>query len=218
MKQQHILPKLDYPIEGLFNFSNSSKDGIAPCISAKQLDYHYNKHHNGYVVKLNKLVEGTNYETSALEKIIVESAVDSKQVAIFNNAAQHFNHSFYWKCLTPNSNENVKGCDSLMESIKKSFGSFEEFKEEFTQRTVNLFGSGWCWLVYDGNKLSIWTGPNASCPLTENKIPLLTCDIWEHAYYLDHQNRRPDYLKGFWNIVNWQFVQSNFVKALEVSK
>lgn len=203
----HTLPTLDYPVS----------EGIAPCITAKQLDFHYNKHHNTYVLNLNKLVAGTRFETSPLDKIITETAYDAKTVAIFNNAAQHFNHSFYWKCMKPNTGDSAKA-PQLVAKIVEQWGSFDKFQEEFTQKSVTFFGSGWCWLVLDGASLTIWTGGNAQCPITENKLPILTCDVWEHAYYLDHQNRRAEYLEKFWKVVNWEFCEKVFSDNIKVAK
>ncbi|KAL9647203.1 hypothetical protein ABK040_012555 [Willaertia magna] len=192
MENKHNLPTLDFPVE----------QGIAPVITARQLDFHYNKHHKTYVDKLNQLVEGTSFESQPLDAIIQKTAFDSdpKSVAIFNNAAQHFNHSFYWKCLTPNG-DKIDNYPKLKETIEKQFGSLDEFKKQFTEKAIALFGSGWTC--------------NAQTPIAENLIPLLTCDVWEHAYYLDHQNRRVDYLKNFWDAVNWGFVSKAFNLASE---
>ncbi|KAL0487629.1 superoxide dismutase, Fe-Mn [Acrasis kona] len=202
-RSQHSLPKLDYPVEG----------GVPPCISPKQLDYHYNKHHKTYIDKLNGLLPGSEFEGKPLDQIIVETAFDQKHTQVFNNAAQHFNHSFYWKCMTPNGSE-FKG--EIANAINKQYGSLDSFKKQFTEQAVALFGSGWAWLILKDNQISIWKSSNAGTPFVENAIPLLTCDVWEHAYYLDHQNRRPEYLKTFWDVVNWDFVNQQLVEASSI--
>ncbi|KAF0974240.1 hypothetical protein FDP41_006850 [Naegleria fowleri] len=204
VRNKHQLPTLDYPVE----------NGIAPCITARQLDFHYNKHHKTYVDKLNQLIEGTSFESQPLDAIIQKTAFDSdpKSVSIFNNAAQHFNHSFYWKCLVPNGSK-IDDAPAIKQAIEKQFGSVDAFKQQFTEKATTLFGSGWTWLVLDGTQFKIWNGSNAQTPIAENLIPLLTCDVWEHAYYLDHQNRRPDYLKTFWEAVNWSFVNKAYTMA-----
>ncbi|TVQ80474.1 MAG: superoxide dismutase [Bradymonadales bacterium] len=187
------LPKLPYAMEAL-----------QPHISKETLEFHYAKHHKTYVDKLNGLVEGKPEAKMPLEELIMKA--DSGPV--FNNAAQVWNHSFYWNCLTPKSHGEPKG--SLGEKITQSFGSFPAFKEEFTNKSVNLFGSGWAWLVKkpDGS-LSIEQTSNADLPMKHGMKALLTCDVWEHAYYIDYRNARPKYLEAFWNLVNWDFVQKN---------
>ncbi len=206
---KHELPKLDYPVER----------GVPPAITATQLNFHYNKHHKTYVDKLNGLVAGTEFESQPLDQIIKKTAFDQKLVPIFNNAAQHFNHAFYWKCMKPNSGtEEHPMPDYLSKRLQQQFGSVEEFKKQFTEKSVALFGSGWCWLVFDGTSLKIWTGSNAQCPIAQNMVPLLTCDVWEHAYYLDYQNRRPDYLNTWWKVVNWDFVDNTMKEAEKVFK
>jgi Fe-Mn family superoxide dismutase len=178
-------------------------NALEPYISKETLEYHYGKHHKGYVDKLNSLIKGTNYENSQLEEIITKS--DS---AIFNNAAQIFNHTFYWNCLTPNGGGRPEG--ELAKLIEQYFGSFELFKEKFAEVTIATFGSGWGWLVKKADKsLAIVSTSNAQTPLTTTDVPLLTCDVWEHAYYIDHRNARPKYLEAFWNVVNWDFVARN---------
>lgn len=180
------------------------KNALEPHISQETLEYHYGKHHNTYVVKLNGLIEGTELENKSLEDIIKTSTG-----AVFNNAAQIWNHTFYWNCLSPNGGGEPTG--ELADAIIASFGSFENFKAKFTDFAVNNFGSSWTWLVKkaDGT-LDIVNTSNAGTPLTENNLtPLLTVDMWEHAYYIDYRNLRPDYMKAFWACVHWDFVAKN---------
>ncbi|MDC0611690.1 superoxide dismutase [Fe] [Vibrio sp.] len=184
-----------------------AKDALEPHISSETLDFHYGKHHNTYVVKLNGLVPGTEFEGKSLEDIIKTSTG-----GIFNNAAQVWNHTFYWHCLSPNGGGEPTG--AVADAIKAAFGSFEEFKTKFTESAVNNFGSGWTWLVKkaDGS-VAISNTSNAATPLTEAGVtPLLTVDVWEHAYYIDYRNVRPDYMAAFWALVNWEFVAENFAK------
>ncbi|MCP4552422.1 MAG: superoxide dismutase [Bacteroidetes bacterium] len=177
---------------------------LEPYISEQTLEFHYGKHHLTYVNNLNKLIAGTKFENTSLEEIIL-----SADGGIFNNAAQVWNHSFYWNCLSPNVGGKPDG--KLGEEIKKVFGSFDEFKEKFLASATTLFGSGWAWLVKNkNNELQIIQTANAGNPLTEGLTPLLTCDVWEHAYYLDKQNRRPAYVTDFWKIVDWKAVESRF--------
>lgn len=177
-----------------------SMGALAPHISEETLEYHYGKHHQAYVNNLNKLVEGTPFEKATLEDIIKQA-----NGAIFNNAAQVWNHTFYWNCLSPEGGAEPTGV--VAEKIESTFGSFEQFKEEFTKAAVSAFGSAWAWLVVDkSGQLKIMTTSNAGTPMTEGLHALLTCDVWEHAYYIDYRNRRPDYLTGFWELVNWEFV------------
>ncbi|HIF9326471.1 superoxide dismutase [Fe] [Photobacterium damselae subsp. damselae] len=181
-----------------------AKDALEPHISAETIEYHYGKHHNTYVVKLNGLVEGTDLADKSLEEIIKSSAG-----GVFNNAAQVWNHTFYWHCLSPNAGGEPTG--EVAEAINKAFGSFEAFKAQFTDSAVNNFGSGWTWLVKntDGT-LAIMNTSNAGCPIVEEGItPLLTVDVWEHAYYIDYRNLRPTYMDAFWALVNWNFVAKN---------
>ena len=187
------LPKLPYAM-----------DALAPTISKETLEYHYGKHHQAYVTNLNKLVEGTEFETLSLEEIIMKA-----QGGIFNNAAQVWNHTFYWNCMTPKSAGKPSG--KLAEAIDKKFGSFDEFKKLFSQTCITTFGSGWGWLVKntDGSLELVSTG-NAATPMTQGKKALLTCDVWEHAYYIDYRNARPSYVEKFWELVNWDFVAENF--------
>lgn len=183
------------------------KDALEPHISAETLEYHYGKHHNTYVVKLNGLVPGTEFENKTLEEVVKTSSG-----GIFNNAAQIWNHTFYWNCLSPNGGGQPGG--AIGEAIKQQFGSFEAFQEQFNESSVNNFGSSWTWLVKtDAGELKIVNTSNAATPLTEEGItPILTVDLWEHAYYIDYRNVRPDYLKGFWALVNWSFVEENLTK------
>ncbi|MFC7049330.1 superoxide dismutase [Fe] [Emcibacter nanhaiensis] len=180
-------------------------NALEPHISKETLEYHYGKHHNTYVVKLNGLIEGTELAGKSLEEIVKASSG-----GVFNNAAQVWNHTFYWNGLSPNGGGAPTG--ALADAINAAFGSFEEFQAKFTDSAVNNFGSGWTWLVKkaDGS-LDIVNTSNAATPLTDDSVtPLLTCDVWEHAYYIDYRNVRPDYLKAFWALVNWDFVAKNF--------
>jgi Fe-Mn family superoxide dismutase len=189
---EHKLPELPYAM-----------DALEPHISRETLEYHYGKHHKTYVDNLNKLIPGTEFENLSLEEIIKKSSG-----GIFNNAAQIWNHSFYWNCLSPKGGEPD---GELAGAINKAFGSLDEFKQKFSQTAVTTFGSGWGWLVKNAaGDLEIVSTSNAGCPLTEGKTPLLTCDVWEHAYYIDYRNARPKYVETFWKIVNWDFVANNF--------
>jgi superoxide dismutase, Fe-Mn family len=175
-------------------------NALEPFISKQTLEYHYGKHHQAYVTNLNNLVPGSEFEGKSLEEIVKES-----KGGIFNNGAQVWNHTFYWHCLTPGGGGEPKG--TVQDAIVDSFGSFASFKEQFTKAAVTLFGAGWAWLVKDKDgKLKIVQESNAGNPLRDGMTPLLTCDVWEHAYYLDKQNRRPDYISDFWNLVNWDQV------------
>ncbi len=173
-------------------------------ISAETLEYHYGKHHKTYVDNLNKLIPGTEFENLSLEDIIKKASG-----GVFNNAAQSWNHTFYWNCLSPKGGGIPAG--DLGKTITKTFGSFDQFKERFTNAAVTLFGSGWAWLVknFDGS-ISIETTSNAGNPLKDGKKALLTCDVWEHAYYIDYRNARAKYVEAFWKLVNWKFVEQNF--------
>lgn len=179
-------------------------DALEPTISAETISYHYGKHHQSYVTNLNNLVPGTEFENSSLEEIIMKASG-----GIFNNAAQIWNHTFYWNGLTPNGKDTVSG--DLAAAIDKKFGSFAEFKAKFSTSAATNFGSGWTWLVKntDGT-LEIVNTSNAGSPLTSGQTPLLTCDVWEHAYYIDYRNARPKYVESFWGLVNWDFVANNF--------
>lgn len=179
------------------------KDALEPHISPETLEYHHGKHHRAYVDNLNKLIVNTEFESMPLEEIVKKSSG-----TIFNNAAQNWNHTFYWHCLSPNGGGEPSG--EVAEAIKSSFGSFAAFKEEFTKTAASLFGSGWAWLAKNGNnKLEIISAGNANLPLKDGKKALLTCDVWEHAYYIDYRNARPKYIDNFWDLVNWKFVAEN---------
>ena len=181
-----------------------ARDALAPHISEETLDYHYGKHHKTYVDKLNGLVAGTELESKSLEEIIKTS-----EGGIFNNAAQIWNHTFYWNCLSPNGGGAPAG--ELADAINKAFGSFEKFVAAFNDKAVNNFGSSWTWLVKNSDgSVEIVNTSNAGTPLTTDQKPLLTCDLWEHAYYIDYRNVRPEYLKNFWALVNWNFAAANF--------
>jgi superoxide dismutase, Fe-Mn family len=180
-----------------------SKNQLAPHISEETLEYHYGKHHQTYVTNLNNLVPGTEFEGFSLEDIVKKSSG-----GIFNNAAQVWNHTFYWSSLSPNGGGEPTG--ALADAINAEFGSFAAFKEAFTKCAVTTFGSGWAWLVKTAEgKLALVSTSNAGCPLTEGHTPLLTCDVWEHAYYIDYRNARPAYLEAFWALVNWEFANAN---------
>ena len=177
------------------------KNALEPHISAETLEFHYGKHHQTYVDKLNGLVEGSDLADKSLEEIIRNS-----DGGVFNNAAQVWNHTFYWHCLSPNGGGEPGG--KLGELITRDFGSFADFKKKFTDTAINTFGSGWAWLVQNPDgKLDLVSTSNAQTPLTGQATPLLTCDVWEHAYYIDYRNARPKYLDAFWNLVNWSFAE-----------
>jgi Fe-Mn family superoxide dismutase len=180
---------------------------LAPTISSKTMSFHYGKHHKAYVDKLNDLVKGTDFADMRLEDIVKDTASESSKRDIFNNAGQAWNHTFFWSCLTPNGG---KPTGKMMQGIEASFGSYEKFAEEFAKQGVGQFGSGWVWLVADGNKFAIEKTSNAMTPMAEGKKCLLTIDVWEHAYYLDYQNRRPDFLKAvIEKLLNWDFAAEN---------
>ncbi len=184
------LPELPYALNAL-----------EPFISQKTIEFHYGKHHQAYVTNLNNLVPGTEFENLTLEDIVKKSTG-----GIFNNGAQVWNHTFYWNCLAPKAGGEPKG--TVKDAIEVSFGSFADFKDKFTKAAATLFGSGWAWLVKTPQgKLEIVQESNAGNPLRNGLTPILTCDVWEHAYYLDKQNRRPDYIADFWNLVNWDSVK-----------
>jgi Fe-Mn family superoxide dismutase len=189
----HVLPELPYP-----------KTALTPTLSGETLDYHWGKHHRAYVDKLNKLVGGTKYAELPLEEIVRTSEGD-----VFNNAAQHFNHTIYWNSLSPQGGGEPGG--ALAEAIRKSHGSFTSFREEFNKKAVAIFGTGWCWLVKKGGgQVEIQPAFDADCPLTRGDTPLLACDVWEHAYYIDYRNERDRYVEAFWKIVNWRFAEQAF--------
>ena len=182
-----------------------SRDALAPHISEETINYHYGKHHQGYVNKLNKAIEGTEMEGKTLEEII-----GSSEGGLFNNAAQVWNHTFYWSSLSPNGGAAPTG--ELADAIDSAFGSYDEFKEKFAAKAGSNFGSGWTWLVKNSaGVLEIINTGNAETPVTNSdQMPLLTCDVWEHAYYIDYRNARAEYLKNYWEIVNWEFAAQNF--------
>ena len=190
---EHTLPPLPYAM-----------DALQPHISKETLEFHYGKHHQAYVTNLNNLIKGTEFENLSLEEIVKKSSG-----GVFNNAAQVWNHTFYWNCMAPNAGGAPTG--ALADAINAKFGSFDNFKAEFTKSCVGNFGSGWTWLVKkaDGS-VEIVNTSNAATPLTGADKPLLTCDVWEHAYYVDYRNARPKYVEIFWNLVNWNFVAKNF--------
>ena len=179
-------------------------DALSPHISKETLEYHYGKHHNAYVDKLNAAIAGGKYEKLSLDDIVRESKGEAK---VFNNAAQTWNHTFYWNCLSPNGGGEPGG--AIADAIKASFGSFGTFKEQFSDKSATLFGSGWTWVVKEGDKLSIVQTKDADNPMTDGKTPILTCDVWEHAYYIDYRNARPKYVEAFWNVINWEFMEKN---------
>jgi Fe-Mn family superoxide dismutase len=181
-----------------------AQDALEPHISKETLEFHYGKHHNTYVVKLNGLIDGTPDADKSLEEIVQNSSG-----GVFNNAAQIWNHTFYWHCLSPNGGGEPAG--AVADAINGAFGSFAEFKSKFTDSAVNNFGSGWTWLVKNADgSLAIVNTSNAATPLTDEGVtPLLTVDVWEHAYYIDYRNARPNYMEAFWNLVNWEFVAAN---------
>ncbi|MBV1908829.1 MAG: superoxide dismutase [Fe] [Kangiellaceae bacterium] len=177
-------------------------DALEPHISKETLEYHYGKHHQAYVTKLNDGIKGTEFENATLEEIVEKS-----EGGIFNNAAQVWNHTFYWNCLAANAGGEPTG--EIAEAFNASFGSFAEFKQQFSASAATLFGSGWAWLVQNSEgKLEIVQEVNAGNPMTSGLKPILTCDVWEHAYYVDYRNARPSYIESFWKLVNWEFVNS----------
>ena len=189
----HTLPALPYAM-----------DALAPIISKETLEFHYGKHHQTYVTNLNNLIPGTEFESASLEEIVKKSTG-----GVFNNAAQVWNHTFYWNSMAPNAGGEPTG--KLADAIKAKWGSVAAFKEAFNKSAAGNFGSGWTWLVKkpDGS-VDIVNTSNAATPLTTADVPLLTCDVWEHAYYIDFRNARPKYLESFWNLVNWSFAAKNF--------
>jgi len=190
---KHKLPDLPYAI-----------DALEPHISAETLQFHHGKHHATYVDKLNGMIPGSEFESATLEDII-----QGASGGMFNNAAQIWNHSFYWNCLSPNGG-GAPG-QKLGEAIDQTFGSFDEFKDQFAAAALGNFGSGWTWLVKNNaGGLEIVNTDDAENPMTQDYLPLLTCDVWEHAYYIDYRNRRPDYIAAFWQLVNWDFVANNY--------
>ena len=189
---EHQLPPLPFAM-----------DALQPHMSRETLEYHYGKHHKTYVDNLNRLIKNTQHENQQLEEIVRTS-----QGPIFNNAAQTWNHTFFWNSLSPDAGGPPR--DAIAKAIDASFGSFDAFKDKFSTAAVSVFGSGWTWLVADSSgKLSIESTSNAFTPLTSNAKPVLTCDVWEHAYYIDYRNARAEFLKAYWNVVNWQFASKN---------
>ncbi|WAW10774.1 superoxide dismutase [Fe] [Oxalobacter vibrioformis] len=190
---EHKLPPLPYPM-----------DGLQPHISQETLEYHYGKHHQAYVTNLNNQIKGTEFENASLEDIVKKSSG-----GIFNNAAQVWNHTFFWQCMKPKGGGTPSG--ALADAISKKWGSYDSFRDEFTKNCVGNFGSGWTWLVKrsDGT-LDIVNTSNAATPLTGSDKPLLTCDVWEHAYYIDYRNARAKFVEAFWQVVNWDFVTQNY--------
>jgi superoxide dismutase, Fe-Mn family len=195
------LPPLPYP-----------KNALEPHMSEKTFEFHYGKHHQAYVTNLNNLVKDTPMASQSLEEIIKATAKDESKAGIFNNAAQVWNHTFFWNGMKPNGGGAPSG--ALAQKIDAAFGSLDKFKEAFKAAAVGQFGSGWAWLVVEGGTLKITKTPNAVNPMAQGQTALLTCDVWEHAYYLDYQNRRPDFVQTFLDkLVNWEFVASNLSKA-----
>jgi Fe-Mn family superoxide dismutase len=185
---------------------------LEPHISKRTLEFHHDKHHAAYVNKYNAAVEGTGWADKPIEEVIVAIAGDPSKTGVFNNAAQAWNHSFYWKCMKPNGGGMPSG--TLADKIKADFGSFEKFVEEFKNAGATQFGSGWAWLVLDNGTLKVTKTLNAENPMTSGQTPLLTMDVWEHAYYLDYQNSRPGYMDAFVsNLINWDFVAENLAAA-----
>ena len=190
---KHELPPLPYAM-----------DALAPHISRETLEYHYGKHHQGYVNKLNAGIKGTEFENDSLEDIVKKATG-----GLFNNAAQAWNHTFYWNSMSPNGGGKPGG--KLAEAIDSAFGSFDKFREEFSAKAAGLFGSGWAWLIKkDDGSLAIMNGQNAETPLRTGETAILTCDVWEHAYYIDYRNARPKYIEAFWELVNWEFAGKQF--------
>jgi Fe-Mn family superoxide dismutase len=201
MSMAFDLPPLPYPTQAL-----------QPHVSAQTLEFHHGKHHKAYVDTLNKLVADTPKAKLSLEDLIAQSAKDAKQAALFNNAAQHWNHSFFWHCLKPHGGGRPSG--AVAAALDQAFGSLDGFKEAFKKAAVGQFGSGWAWLIADKGGLKITSTGNADLPLAHKQTALLTCDVWEHAYYLDYQNRRPDFVQAFLDhLVDWEFVAKNLAAA-----
>ena len=191
------LPTLDY-----------SKSSLAPIMSEETLDLHHGKHHQTYITNLNKFIEGSDMSQMTLEEIIIHSSKDKSKSGLFNNASQHWNHMLFWKCMKPGGGGPMP--KKLKDRIVSDFGSVEEFKKQFIQAGITQFGSGWCWLSIDNGKLVVIKTPNAENTLVHNMKPILACDLWEHSYYVDYKNRRPEYLENFYEkLINWEFVESN---------
>ena len=191
------LPKLDY-----------AKNALAPIMSEETLDLHHGKHHQTYITNLNNFIKDTDMAGMSLEEIVHNSSKDKSKAGIFNNASQHWNHELFWKCMKPNGGGSMP--KKLEDRIKSDLGSVEEFKKQFIQAGITQFGSGWCWLSISNGKLVVSKTPNAENPLIHNMKPILGCDVWEHSYYVDYRNRRPEYLENFFEkLVNWEFVESH---------
>lgn len=199
----HSLPKLSYSFEAL-----------EPYIDQKTMEIHYGKHHNAYVTNLNNLISGTEFESLSVEELIfnLDKLPESIRTGVRNNGGGHANHTLFWSILTPNSKGAPTG--ELMTQIRNTFGSFESFKEEFSKAATTVFGSGWAWLVVGNGKLEIMTTPNQDSPLMEGITPILTLDLWEHAYYLKYQNKRIEYIDAFFNIINWDEVEKLYKNAI----
>ena len=190
------LPKLDY-----------TNDALAPIMSAETLDLHHGKHHQTYITNLNKFIKDTEMEDMSLEDIIKSSSKDNSKAGIFNNASQHWNHNLFWKCMKPKGGGKLPS--RLEKKLIEDFGSVDKFKEDFKQAGITQFGSGWCWLSLNNDKLIVTKTANAANPLIDNIKPILGCDVWEHSYYIDYRNRRPEYLDKFVeNLIDWEFVES----------
>ena len=184
-----------------------ANDALAPYMSSETLDFHHGKHHQTYVTNLNNLLKDHELQSSSLEDIVVKSSKDASMAGIFNNAGQHWNHVLFWQCMKPNGGGSIPS--ELEGRLNSDFGSVEQFKEAFIQAGTTQFGSGWAWLAIDKGKLVVTKSPNASNPLVDGMKPILGCDVWEHSYYIDYRNKRPDYLKAFLDsLVNWEFVAS----------
>ena len=184
-----------------------ANDALAPYMSSETLDFHHGKHHQTYVTNLNNLVKDTDMQNSSLEEIVVKSSKDPSMAGIFNNAGQHWNHILFWQCMKPNGGGSIPS--ELESRITSDLGGIDQFKEAFIQAGITQFGSGWAWLAIDNGKLVVTKSPNASNPLVDGMKPILGCDVWEHSYYIDYRNKRPDYLKAFLDsMVNWEFVAS----------
>ena len=192
------LPKLDY-----------SNDSLAPIMSEETLDLHHGKHHQTYITNLNNFIKDTEMSSMSLEDIIIKSSKDKNKIGIFNNASQHWNHNLFWKCMKPNGGGLMPA--RLEKKIVEDFGSLDQFKKEFIQAGITQFGSGWCWLSLKDEKLIVTKTANAANPLIEDMKPILGCDVWEHSYYIDYRNKRPDYLNNFFDkLINWEYVDSLF--------
>ena len=185
-----------------------ANDALAPYMSAETLDFHHGKHHQTYVTNLNNLLKDNELQGASLEDIVIKSSKDASMAGIFNNAGQHWNHILFWQCMKPNGGGSIPS--ELETRLNSDFGSIDQFKEAFIQAGTTQFGSGWAWLAINNGKLVVTKSANASNPLVDGMKPILGCDVWEHAYYIDTRNARPKYLENFWNLVNWDFASKNF--------